>query len=322
MTTTGGSSTKNTTPSTNPRSAPRQRKKRTDTASVTSIFPCSAATRHATSDDQHPVRTRMRQQYAKKWVNGTVLHYYFFNRNSDGPGGLWAGSASQKAIIRRAFCEWKDMGMGLEFREVSNREEAEFRIGFSETEESWSFVGRDAIDIAHDPDERTMNFGANLTTKAGRNRALDEIGRALGFSQSGEDIASSLDWELATAVTQRVYPPLSRFVETELVPLKSMPLQISAGEQTDVRIRPQLSRAYTIQIIGQSDVVMVLFEDVGGLDLFEEMDRELEYVAGDDDSGGDRSALLITRLCRDREYVLRVRLLYSKARNGTAILLS
>lgn len=322
MRTAVGHSANTQAPAARPELDAHRKKKSCNSTPLASCYHCPAATNRLLPINFHPARGHMIRKYAKKWINGTTLHYYFFNHDSDGPEGSWVGSAPQKAIIRRAFCEWKDIGIGLDFQEVSNREEAEIRIGLADAEESWSILGRDAIDVASDPDERTMNFGADLTSKAGWNMALTEIGRALGFSQSDQDISPPMDWDKTIENAQQVYPPMTRFVETELKLLESIPLRVSPGEQRDIRIRPLLSRTYTIQMVGRSDVVMVLFEDVGGLDLFEEMDRELEYVAGDDDSGEDRSARLITRLCRDREYILRVRVHYSSAKMGAAVLLS
>ena len=46
---------------------------------------------------------------------------------------------------------------------------------------------------------------------------------------------------------------------------------------------PKRSRNYEIRTLGTSDTVIVLFEDVNG---------ELKYRGGDDDSGEDRNAYL------------------------------
>ena len=96
-------------------------------------------------------RERLIRYVEKKWVNGTVLHYYFFDRQTDGDNGSWVGAAAQKEVVRNAFQAWKDLGIGLEFREVSNREEAEVRVGFMQGDGSWSYVGRDIIDLVPDP---------------------------------------------------------------------------------------------------------------------------------------------------------------------------
>src|SRR4051812_8491865 len=75
-----------------------------------------------------------------KWLNGTVLHYYFFDRQTDGSTVTsgdgtstfisWVGGDDQKDVVRQSFQRWKDLGIGLEFAEVDDRAEAEVRIGF------------------------------------------------------------------------------------------------------------------------------------------------------------------------------------------------
>jgi len=132
------------------------------------------------AEDLHPERARLIRVNDKKWANGTVLRYYFFDRPTDGHQGAWVGATAQKDAVRQAFGEWKEIGIGLEFREVQDREDAEIRIGFDHSDGSWSYVGRDVIDIAKDPNERTMNFGWDLTTPYGHDTALHENGHTLG----------------------------------------------------------------------------------------------------------------------------------------------
>jgi hypothetical protein len=45
-----------------------------------------------------------------KWVNGTVLHYYFFTK------GHFTVPAKQADAVRAAFRKWKAVGIGLEFK--------------------------------------------------------------------------------------------------------------------------------------------------------------------------------------------------------------
>jgi len=139
-------------------------------------------------------RLRLIRINEKKWANGTLLHYYFYERPTDGSNGTWVGSAAQKDVVRKAFQAWKDLGIGLEFREVADREEAEIRIGFMNGDGSWSYVGRDNIDIATDPNKRTMNFGWDLTTDYGWDTALHEIGHAIGFSHEHQNPFSGIVW--------------------------------------------------------------------------------------------------------------------------------
>ena len=125
----------------------------------------------------------------KKCVNHTILHYYFFDTSN-----TWQGSESQKEVVRESFMEWKELGIGLEFKEVNDSADAEIRIGF-EPGGSWSYVGRDAIDLIANSNNRTMNFGWDLTTPYGRDTALHEIGHALGFPHEHQNPRAGSIWD-------------------------------------------------------------------------------------------------------------------------------
>lgn len=71
-----------------------------------------------------------------------------------------------------------------------------------------------------------------------------------------------------------------------------------------VQVTPDESRWYRFRTAGNSDTVMVLFEDNGSGD-----ERQ---VAADDDSGFERNAEFSLPLQRGVRYVLRVRLYYSE----------
>lgn len=110
----------------------------------------------------------------------------------------------------------------------------------------------------------------------------------------------------------QLYPgqgPVSGFPELKL--MESRPLKIVAGQQVDLRLLPGRSRLYEIKTFGTSDVVLVLFEDVGG---------QMKYLGGDDDSGDDRNAYLKLRLSRGKKYVLRLRLYYADHAGETAVM--
>src|SRR5690349_12225027 len=85
----------------------------------------------------------------QKWANGTLLKYYFFDGEHDGSqleSGVWQswkGTPGQMDKVRDGFRIWKEVGIGLNFKEVFTREEAEIKIGFMEGDGSWSYVGRD-----------------------------------------------------------------------------------------------------------------------------------------------------------------------------------
>lgn len=86
------------------------------------------------------------------------------------------------------------------------------------------------------------------------------------------------------------------------------PLDLASGGQADFEIKPPETRKYTLGTFGQTDVVLVLFEDIGG---------ELRYLAGEDDSGEDRNGRLEVKLQKGRRYVVRTRL-YSAWGSGDA----
>lgn len=71
-----------------------------------------------------PNRASLIRIMVKKWVNGTVLHYYFL----DEPG--WATNDEEEDVVRRAFDIWKALDIGLQFEEVDSPSEAEVRVGF------------------------------------------------------------------------------------------------------------------------------------------------------------------------------------------------
>ena len=51
----------------------------------------------------NPFRARLIRLNEKKWANGTVLRYYFFDRPSDGPDGSWRGPKKQRDVVTGAF---------------------------------------------------------------------------------------------------------------------------------------------------------------------------------------------------------------------------
>ncbi len=157
--------------------------------------------------DIDPRRAGFIRYNEKKWVNGTRLRYYFFDRNTDGIGGSWVGPEAQKAVVRDAFRTWKDLGIGLDFEEVRDREDAEIRIGFMVGDGSWSYVGRDLVEFVTDPNRRTMNFGWDLTTPHGRDTALHEIGHTLGAPHEHQNPNAGIVWNEAAVYDDFRGPP-------------------------------------------------------------------------------------------------------------------
>src|SRR6185437_16239725 len=105
-----------------------------------------------------PRRAAAIQRTRSKWVNGTALHYCFFDGESH-----FAVPKVQADAIRDAFAKWKAIGIGLKFSEVDQLNPAEVRIGYStEDGSSASAVGRDLLTIPLN--EPTTVYGWDLTT--------------------------------------------------------------------------------------------------------------------------------------------------------------
>lgn len=326
------------------------------------------------------------------WVNGTVLRYYFFDGASDGSyltrsDGTqqwvsWVGAEDQRAVVRAAFAEWDALGIGLDFREVEDRSEAELRIGFQQGAGSWvTRLGR--LVLSEAATQRTMNFGWDLRAPYGRTTALHEIGHALGMPHEHQNPFSGIEWDVDEVVaylggppnnwdratidynvlrklspsevrgsvwdpdsvmqyafppglilkperyrTQALqppgtlspldrqwilqwYPPMAPQDPPKLVPFVSHSLMLAPRQQADFLVEPPATRRYRIGTFGQNDVVLTMFEEIGG---------GPRFLAGDDDSGEDRNALIDVKLFQGRRYVVRVRMYYPSASGQTAVM--
>lgn len=105
------------------------------------------------------------------------------------------------------------------------------------------------------------------------------------------------------------YPPLKAALPA-LQPFQTIAADLSAGQQIDLAIKPTESRQYKMETKGASDTLLALFEDING---------EPRFVAGDDDSGEDRNASISHKLFKDRSYVLRLRLYYAGRSGKTSV---
>lgn len=138
-------------------------------------------------------RMKMIIMNQSKWVNGTKLKYYFFKGGSDGSPASWKGSTAQRDVVKKAFNKWKSLGIGLEFEEVHDKNEAMVKIGFLQDGSAWSYVGRDILKYAASPNERSMNFGWDLVSDP--DTALHEIGHTLGAPHEHQNPNAGIVWD-------------------------------------------------------------------------------------------------------------------------------
>lgn len=113
-------------------------------------------------------------------------------------------------------------------------------------------------------------------------------------------------------VVRQFYPPGGGAVMgSDLRVGESQFLNIAPGEQKDLLFTAPENRTYTFQTFGDSDTVMVLFEEDG---------PQLHYIAGDDDSGFSRNALIRVRLIDGRRFRLKIRLYYATASGHPSVM--
>lgn len=210
----------------------RRRRGTTETAAEPSVMPYPAETENYSycslpavvertfESDVNPQRLDLIEMLAKKWVNGTTLHYYFFDKPTDGRNVMmsdgttqwrpWTTTDAEKEVVRRAFATWKALGIGLTFEEVDTRDEAEVRIGFMRGDGAWSYVGRDIIDLGIARDERTMNFGWDLTRSPREiDTAVHEIGHTMGFPHEHQNPNAGIVWDEEAVYAALAKPPNS-----------------------------------------------------------------------------------------------------------------
>jgi hypothetical protein len=127
-----------------------------------------------------------------------------------------------------------------------------------------------------------------------------------GLTPPGTLSAADKQW------ARKWYPPLQASLPI-LQPFQPAVVNLAAGQQVDLSIKPTSSRRYRIETKGASDTLLALFEDING---------EPRYLAADDDSGEQRNASITYKLFQGRSYVVRLRLYYPGISGKTSLLYS
>ena len=149
-----------------------------------------------------PQRARLIRETASRWLNGTPLRYWFFDKPAK-----WTAPRKEQDVVRAAFKSWKALGIGLDFAEVKNQAEADIRIAFQQDDGSWSYVGTDIR--TRRGDARTMNFGWSLTEdpQDGMDTAIHEIGHTLGFPHEHQNPFAGIVWDEEAVYKSLAAPP-------------------------------------------------------------------------------------------------------------------
>jgi hypothetical protein len=138
-----------------------------------------------------PTRAESIISNESKWVNGTVLSYYFFT-----------GPETQKNAMRKAFKIWQDVGIGISFKEVTDRDAADIRIDFK-NDGSWSYIGRMIRTIPKS--EPTMNIGWDISSDI--DTGVHEIGHTLGMMHEHQNPFSGIVWNEQAVYQSLAGPP-------------------------------------------------------------------------------------------------------------------
>ncbi|MCC7537501.1 MAG: hypothetical protein IT379_14855 [Deltaproteobacteria bacterium] len=327
-------------------------------------------------------RARLILLHGNKWANGTTLNFAFFD--SQGPDPSWAGAGALKDQVRGAFKRWTDVGIGISFREVTDRASAQVRVAFQPGDGHWSYIGRDIL--KQGVDDRTLNLDpldGIADGEYGIDVACHEIGHTLGFPHEHQNPNAGIVWNEEAVYRALAAPPnrwdrqttyaniiekiapdrvrgsswdpdsimhypfepglieepakyrdglqprggisetdkqwVKAFYPVErpadfpsLALFESRRLQLQAGAQVSLVLKPTVTRFYEMRTFGASDTVMVLNQ--------RRADGTEHYVTADDDSGEERNAYIRRRLQTGETYLLKLRLYYAAHAGETAVM--
>ena len=109
---------------------------------------------------------------------------------------------------------------------------------------------------------------------------------------------------------KQTYPPLPKSLPT-LKLLTSEQVAIDVGGQANFLFKPDVTREFTFKTFGESDVVMVLYE---------EGKSGRQHIKAADDSGLDSNAEIKAKLTKGKTYSLRMRMMYKEPKAQVAVM--
>jgi len=162
-----------------------------------------------------------------KWLNQTNLTY-FVPASAPKP---W------QDVIDWGFEQWRSLGIGLTFQRVAAPSDAIVRVGFDQTDGSWSFVGRDLLTPEIKAEAVTLNIGWDPTTAYGHETVVHEIGHSLGFMHEHQNPKSGIIWDEATVLREFMAPPNSwdeAMIRNNIIDKISIPVEGSNWDPSSV----------------------------------------------------------------------------------------
>ena len=117
----------------------------------------------------------------KLWANGVKLKVAFLGVN-----------AAIQQRVRDAAAEWSEHA-NISFDFEISAEDAEIRIGAERGDGTWSYVGRDALNIPT-PD-RTMNIDPTWPEDVQRTSILIHLGHAVGLLKEHQNPRAEIPWD-------------------------------------------------------------------------------------------------------------------------------
>lgn len=150
--------------------------------------PSADATRSGASARMALIREKM-------WDVGATIRVRFMEGQSD----------VQQKVKKYALSWMEYANVNLVFVPSGD---AEIRIGFNMGDGSWSYIGRDALDIPKN--ERTMNYGwlkPNTPDDEYSRVVIHEFGHALGAIHEHQNPAGNIPWDKEAVYKYYMGPP-------------------------------------------------------------------------------------------------------------------
>src|SRR5262245_9502922 len=151
-----------------------------------------------------PIRQALILANGSRWRKDEKLTYYIFGADSP----PWAATDDQRRLVKKAFAKWKDLGLEIEFGEVTDPRQAQIRIGFLSGDGHWSYIGREVLGFS--ARERTLNLDPqdpDLAGARGLDIALHEIGHTLGFPHEHQNPKAGIQWNESAVIAYFAQPP-------------------------------------------------------------------------------------------------------------------